>query len=62
MKLLKFGAGWLWWHLKAAAWYLALAFRLFFAVGLDRDFQPGEDQDMVRHFRYPAPRSYRRFL
>ena len=62
MKWVRFFGGWLGWHLRAGFWYLGLAFRLYFAVGLDRDFHPDREPDMSRHFRCPYPRSYRQNL
>lgn len=62
MNVLKFVAGWLAWHVRAFFWYLTLGFRLYFAVGLDRDFNPDGEQNMGRHFRYGRKRTYRKYL
>lgn len=51
--------GWIFWHMRAACWYIALAFRLFFSIGLDRGIHPGNESDMMRHFICPYPRDYR---
>ena len=63
MRYLRFLMGALIWRLRAGFWYLTLAFRLYFAIGLDRDFDPEKDgADMSRHFKCPYPRDYRRHL
>ncbi len=61
MKYLKFILGWIAWRFKAGAWYAGLAFRLYFAIGLDRDFNPGDD-NVSREFKYPGKKSYRDHL
>ena len=61
MKILLYFWGAMAWHLRAALWYLQLGFRLYFAVGLDQDFDPAKD-NTARHFQCPHPRHYRRHL
>ncbi len=60
MRFLKYICGWLIWHLKAGSWYLGLGFRLYFAIGLDRDFHHGEE-DISRHFKCPFEREYMKY-
>ena len=60
MALFKFALGWLLWRIRAGLWYVGLGFRLFFAVGLDRDYHPDRD-DAARHFKCPIPRAYLRY-
>ncbi len=62
MAWVRFAFGWLIWHIRAGWWYLTLGFRLYFAVGLDRDFHPSKDTDVGRHFRCPFERGYRAHL
>lgn len=65
MRYLLFALGWLVWHIKAGFWYIGLAFRLFFAIGLDSNHQikqGASDEEMAELFRYKAPRSYRKHL
>jgi len=61
MRFARFLFGWLVWHIRAGFWYLGLGFRLYFAAGLDQDFDPSRD-DIGRHFRCPIPRGYRAYL
>ena len=60
MNFLFFIWGWCTWHLRAGIWYAGLGFRLYFAVGLDRDFD-ARTTDVARQFRCPIKRDYRRF-
>ena len=62
MNLLKFLFGWIAWHVRASFWYLTLGFRLYFAVGLDKDFNPDGDQDMSQYFKYKREKSYLNYL
>jgi len=62
LNVVKFVLGWLAWHIRAFGWYLTLGFRLYFAIGLDRDFHPGREQDMSRHFKYQREKTYRKYL
>ena len=62
MKLIKFLWGWVTWHVRAGFWYLGLAFRLWFAVGLDRDYNHAGNEDPTKDFQCPIPRSYRTYL
>lgn len=63
MGYLQFITGAAIWYIRAGFWYMGLGFRLYFAIGLDRDFKPGEDdQDMKRHFVCPYERKYQRFI
>lgn len=52
---LKFLAAWIGWHFKAFFWYIGLVFRLWFAIGLDHNFDHS-DSDISRHFKYPKPK------
>ena len=61
MRVIRYAWGWLSWHLRAGLWYLKLGFRLYFAAGLDQDFDPSRE-DVSRHFRCPYPRAYRDHL
>lgn len=62
MRRWKYVLGWLSWHIRALFWYLTLGFRLYFAVGLDRDFNPESDQDMSQKFKYTREKTYRKYL
>lgn len=59
---IRYVSGWLVWHVRAFFWYVTLAFRLYFAVGLDRDFHPDRDQDMSKQFKYMRERTYLKHL
>jgi len=61
VKYLLFVLGAAYWHIRAGFWYVGLAFRLYFAVGLDKDYDPS-NPDVSRYFRCPIERRYRRFL
>ena len=50
------------WRIRATFWYSGLIFRLWFAIGLDRDFDHSKEEDMQKMFSYPEPRAYRRFI
>lgn len=62
MAWLRFTRGWLVWHVRAGWFYFKLALRLYFAVGLERDFHPGQGTDMGRHFKFPLRRNYHTHL
>ncbi len=57
--MVKYLFGALVWHVRAGFWYMGLGLRLFFAVGLDQNFDPRKD-DVAETFRCPIPRNYRR--
>lgn len=59
MNLLRYLWGAVVWRFKALFWYCGLIFRLWFAIGLDRDFDPSKEEDLKTMFRYPEPKSYR---
>jgi len=61
LRYIKFLVGWLVWRLRAGVWYAALGFRLYFAIGLDRDFNPGDD-NVAKEFKYPVEKNYRKYL
>ncbi len=61
MSYVKYFLGAAWWRLRAGWWYLTLGLRLFFAVGLDQDFDPAKDE-VGKRFRCPYRRNYRRYL
>lgn len=61
MKYLRYALGAVIWHIRAGFWYLMLGLRLYFAAGLDQDFDPAKD-DVGRHFICPIPRAYRAHL
>lgn len=48
--------------MRAAWWYLTLGFRLYFAIGLDRDFDPSQEDAVKDSFLCPIPRNYRRHI
>lgn len=50
------------WRIKAFFWYCGLVFRLWFAIGLDRDFDPSKEENLKQMFRYPEPKSYRALI
>jgi hypothetical protein len=63
VRFLKYIGGWVAWHVKAGFWYAGLLFRLWFAIGLDRDFDHGSsDREVADTFKCPYPRNYREHL
>ena len=61
MKHLQYFIGMMVWYVRAGGWYALLGLRLYFAAGLDQNFDPGKD-DVEKTFKCPIPRSYRRHL
>ena len=62
MNYVRFIFGWLVYRIKAAFWYMGLAFRLWFAIGLDRDFDHSKEENLAEEFKYPGKKTYRRHL
>ncbi len=62
MNLIKYVIGWFVYRVKAGFWYLGLLMRLWFAIGLDRDFDHSKEEDVRKEFTYPAKKEYRRYL
>jgi len=58
VRYVKYVLGALWWRVRAGWWYLRLGLRLYFAVGLDQDFDPAKD-DVAKRFKCPIKRDYR---
>ena len=59
MNVLRYLWGAFVWRLKAGLWYVGLGLRLWFAIGLDRDFDPSKDENLKDMFAYKEPKSYR---
>jgi hypothetical protein len=62
MKWLQYLSGAFVWRVKAGVWYTGLGLRLWFAIGLDRDFDPSKEESLEEMFRYPVPKSYRAII
>ena len=62
MNYVRYFLGALVWRMRAGLWYIGLGFRLFFAIGLDSNYEHGSDEDLSRHFKCPIPRNYRKHL
>ena len=62
MSYIRFFLGAVKWHFRAGFWYIGLGMRLFFAIGLDSNYDHGTDNDPARHFKCPIPRDYRKHL
>lgn len=62
MNVLRYLWGALIWRIKAGFWYIGLALRLWFAIGLDRDFDPSKEENLKQMFKYPVPKHYRKYV
>ncbi|CAM2007262.1 hypothetical protein [Acanthopleuribacter pedis] len=63
MHVVRYVIGWFVYRVKAGWWYFCLALKLWFAIGLDRDFDHTKDDEAVaREFSYPGKKEYRRHL
>ena len=63
MRFARYIGGWISWHFRAGFWYAGLLFRLWFAIGLDRDFDHNtSDREVANLFKCPYPKTYTRHL